>query len=358
MQYVNLHILTVLPFSNANRDDDGAPKQVTFGGAPRARISSQSKKRHARIAYETSFAGDRTVRSTRLAAQAAEYAAEALTAAGVHVDDSAAEALAKQAKKVVGKLTSGKEDAKDTIAWLAEDELRQIGQQVAEAHTAGEDTPDLTLPQTTGALSIAMFGRMFANKPDFNVEAAVQVGHGFTTHEAVIEIDYFTAVDDIVPDDGSKGAGYLSIAQFTSGVYYTSISIDKAQLHRTWTGMDESDAVARLTEAVRQLIVALPTGKQNATNHQSRPAFVLAVDAAAPLTFAGAFEAPVQAAEDGYLTKSIERLRTHANQAATFDPDTFSGMRSVSLSDATAESNLRTLCGDVARSISEYQPAR
>ena len=45
---LELHLLQSFPVSNLNRDDLGQPKSATFGGVPRARISSQSLKRAAR----------------------------------------------------------------------------------------------------------------------------------------------------------------------------------------------------------------------------------------------------------------------------------------------------------------------
>ncbi|AUX01351.1 CRISPR-associated protein, Cse4 family [Escherichia coli] len=42
------------------------------------------------------------------------------------------------------------------------------------------------------AVDIAMFGRMLANKPEFNVEAACQVAHAFGVSETIVEDDFFT----------------------------------------------------------------------------------------------------------------------------------------------------------------------
>ncbi|MGW3731172.1 type I-E CRISPR-associated protein Cas7/Cse4/CasC, partial [Streptomyces sp. NPDC000851] len=39
--YIDVHILQSVPPSNLNRDDSGTPKQAVFGGAKRARVSSQ-----------------------------------------------------------------------------------------------------------------------------------------------------------------------------------------------------------------------------------------------------------------------------------------------------------------------------
>ena len=64
MKLIELHILQSFPVSCLNRDDVGAPKTATFGGATRARISSQCLKRAIReLAQDRSpklFAGNRS----------------------------------------------------------------------------------------------------------------------------------------------------------------------------------------------------------------------------------------------------------------------------------------------------------
>ncbi len=54
-----------------------------------------------------------------------------------------------------------------------------------------------------------MFGRMLANKPEFNAEAACQVAHAFGVSETIVEDDFFTAVDDLRQASEDAGAGHL-----------------------------------------------------------------------------------------------------------------------------------------------------
>ena len=68
MNFLNIHILQTLPFSNMNRDDAGSPKSVIYGGTNRARLSSQSLKRAARTSFEAVSAADMTSR-TKFAAE-------------------------------------------------------------------------------------------------------------------------------------------------------------------------------------------------------------------------------------------------------------------------------------------------
>ena len=46
--YVDIHVLQNVPPSCINRDDTGSPKTAKYGGAVRARISSQAWKHEMR----------------------------------------------------------------------------------------------------------------------------------------------------------------------------------------------------------------------------------------------------------------------------------------------------------------------
>ena len=67
-RFIDIHALQTVPFSNLNRDDQGAPKTVIFGGAERTRISSQSWKRAIRRKVEH-ILGDPAVRTRRVGPQ-------------------------------------------------------------------------------------------------------------------------------------------------------------------------------------------------------------------------------------------------------------------------------------------------
>jgi CRISPR system Cascade subunit CasC len=46
--FIDIHALQTVPPSNLNRDDSGSPKTALYGGARRARVSSQSWKKAMR----------------------------------------------------------------------------------------------------------------------------------------------------------------------------------------------------------------------------------------------------------------------------------------------------------------------
>ena len=71
MKLIELHILQSFPVSCLNRDDVGAPKTATFGGATRARISSQCLKRAIRELAKAEYPNGRFtgIRTKLIAAQ-------------------------------------------------------------------------------------------------------------------------------------------------------------------------------------------------------------------------------------------------------------------------------------------------
>lgn len=324
-KFVNIHILHTLPFANPNRDDTGAPKSCLFGGTTRSRLSSQSLKRAARQWFEGESGADLTWRSKHNADQLTKLAIEILEGNGQTVDDAERDRLLKAAKTKVKVLTGKAEEARETLVWIAEDEARKAAQQLARKHAEPALDLDDVLSGRTESLTIAGFGRMFANRPELQLEAAVQVAHAFTTHAQQIDLDYFTAVDDLTrsfdPEAGA-GAGHLDIAEFTSGVYYRFLSIDTAQLRHGWEplgdGTRSDEVLGRLATWLRALVEMLPSGKENVAAHHTIPSYVMVTFGDRPLSYAPAFENAVSAdkADAGFLRPSVDRLADYAARVA------------------------------------------
>lgn len=53
--YVDFHVVQTVPPSCVNRDDTGRPKTAFYGGANRARVSSQSWKHAMRLMFKEIF---------------------------------------------------------------------------------------------------------------------------------------------------------------------------------------------------------------------------------------------------------------------------------------------------------------
>lgn len=274
--FLQFHLLTTYPPSNPNRDDQGRPKQATLGGAPRLRLSSQSIKRALResSAFKAGLVGNLGVRTKRIG--------EEIEAKLIR-DGAGAEAARKVAltvARVFSKLeAAAKGEAEKpratTLAFVSPDEWR-FADELAAKLLAGEPEPKdmkgTVLRRADGAVDIAMFGRMLADDPDFNREAAVQVGHAITTHQALAEEDWYSAVDDLNKAEDT-GAGHLGEHAFGSGVYYLYVCVDCDLLVRNLGG-DRALAAKGLEALAQALATAAPRGKQNSHAHHPRAGYV------------------------------------------------------------------------------------
>lgn len=314
--FLQLHLLTAYPPSNPNRDDQGRPKQATVGGVPRLRLSSQSVKRALRVSepFQQGLAGHMGQRTKLIASEIKDR----LTAGGL--DAAQAREKAEEIAKVFGKIEPQDKKRPEamqgtTLAFISPDE-RAFALDLADKALAGEPLPkDKDLARTVlrtadGAVDIAMFGRMLADNPDFNRDAAVQVAHAITTHRAESEDDYFTAVDDLQRREDTGGA-HLGEHGFGSGVYYLYACVNVDLLVENLGG-DWALAARGLRALVRAIATATPSGKQNSHAHHPRAAYVRAeIGSAAPRDLSGAFFAPVKA--EDLLQASITALDDTAN---------------------------------------------
>lgn len=294
--FLQFHLLTPYPPSNPNRDDQGRPKQAMVGGHPRLRISSQSLKRAIRETayFAQNLAGHMGTRTKRIAEKIEEH----LRSCGA--DAEKARSAAAQVAGIFSKLESPKEGSPltTTLAFVSPEEW-QLARELAEKFVVGEDLPKdkelkkLVLRHADGAVDIAMFGRMLADDPDYSREAAVQVSHGFTTHRALVEDDYFTAVDDLKPREEDAGAGHLGELGYGSGVYYVYTCVNVDLLVENLSG--DRDLAAKGLEALaRALAMATPKGKQNSFAHHPLAQYVRAERGQRqPRDLSGAFFAPV-----------------------------------------------------------------
>lgn len=162
------------------------------------------------------------------------------------------------------------------------------------------------LRKADGAVDIAMFGRMLADDPDFNREAAVQVAHAFTTNAVEIEDDYYTAVDDLKEPSEDAGAGFVGEAGFGAGVYYLYVCVNRDLLVKNLGG-DKALAARGLKALVRALAESSPSGKRNSFANHVRAEFLLAERGdAQPRSLAAAFTRPV--ADGDQLAASVRQL--------------------------------------------------
>lgn len=321
--HLTLHIIASVPYSNLNRDDTGTPKHVRRGGYLAALLSSQSIKKGIRTKYEANSLVT-SVRSGQLDADVVDRA----LAINPDADEKA---LRKKAKTLLGKLTKAKESdpekgkESDRSIWLSSEELETAAAQILE-----DADGDFLQDYKTGSLAIASFGRMFAAAPQKGTEAALSVSPAVTTHAVAIATDYFSTIDDIKEANRDTGATYLGVAQYTTGVFYRTVTIDKQQLRKSWTGFDSPDSDESLRLLVDAIIYGLPRGKQHSTAPFIQPALVLAEEQRYRSAYD--FEAPVQPDRKeggGYLKPTLEELDRQYTAARAFDRGNFDGVEFV-----------------------------
>ena len=158
---------------------------------------------------------------------------------------------------------------------------------------------------------MVLFGRMVANDPSLNYDAAAQVAHSISTHPVQNEYDYFTAVDDRAPED-NVGAGHLGTVEYNSATLYRYATVNLMELSEH-LGKEMTPAVVRaFAEA---FIRSMPTGKQNTFANRTLPdAVYLTIREDQPVNLCGAFERAVPASLEGYVEPSKRRLVEYAQQ--------------------------------------------
>jgi len=315
-RFVQLHLLTNYPPSNLNRDDTGRPKSALVGDATRLRVSSQSQKRAWRTsdAFEISLAGHLGTRTKRIGKEAFD----ALKLAGVV--DKAARDWAKSIASCFGKIKSEKKTENDEdleieqLAHISPEERAAVDalvQLCAErgSEPAKEELSLLRKPRK--AVDIAMFGRMLADSPEFNMEAAVQVSHAITVHKSAVEDDYFSAIDDL--NRGESGASHIGERGYGAGLFYLYICINRELLKENLGG-DEALAAKALDALIQAVTKVSPTGMQNSFASRAYASYVLAEKGdQQPRSLVQAFLKPVKPFEDEDMlekaVKAIEKRR-------------------------------------------------
>lgn len=321
--YLDINVLQSVPASNINRDDTGAPKTVIYGGALRARVSSQSWKRAMREDFNRTLTDGgkyslRTKQLPKLIAkeytklhpdldyyqallQAAEVceATKSVTQFDINkIDDIRKEAPLGPDSKTLPTLK--------TLAMLTPSEIKTF----AEGTDQYRENPSkitkkiskqlAKILEESRPLDRALFGRMVASNKDLSIDASVQVAHAVSTHEIQREYDYFTAVDDVTRD---SGAAMIETTDFNSSTLfrYGNVNIDGLINNSEST----EDAIAGLKLFLKSFVLSMPTGHENSFANKTLPQYVLfTLRDDTPVNLVSAFEDPVEA-NDGFIDPSI-----------------------------------------------------
>jgi CRISPR system Cascade subunit CasC len=273
-QFIQLHLLTSYPPSNLNRDDLGRPKTAIVGGTERLRISSQSLKRAWRtsVHFESALGAFKGTRTKRLGQKVFQRLL------GRDVKEKDAKDWASSIAAVFGKVKKENPLEIEQLAHVSPEEWQAVmalADRLAEENREPEKEELDLLREKPKAVDIALFGRMLASTPTFNVEAAAQVAHAITVNAVKIEDDFFTAVDDLNRHEEDAGAGHMGDASFGSGIFYQYICINRDLLVDNLQGDEQlaNQAIAALTEAAAKVA---PTGKQNSFASRAYTSYLLA----------------------------------------------------------------------------------
>ena len=230
------------------------------------------------------------------------------------VQEKTALDLAKTVASHYGKLTKGKGVAglrTEQLVHYAPEEIEAIDGVLARVGSDDIEIEDaLPVRGRTRALDIAMFGRMLADTPASNIEAAVQVAHALSVHGVVVEDDYFSAVDDLNTGEESAGSAHLGEVEFGAGLFYEYVCINRTELVRN-VGGDAGLAARGLKALIECIAKVAPTGKQNSFASRAYASYIrVEKGGQQPRSLAVAFLKPVNLPD--YLADSIERLESTA----------------------------------------------
>jgi len=292
----------------------GAPKTCYFGGVLRSRISSQCLKRSIRMSYEFKqlLGGIRT-------RQLAKLISEKVTGKG---------AASKRAAKILEKCginPRSEEDARsDMLVYTTHEAIAEMGVLLQD----GDGKTDEKLAEEFGKLiservavpDMALAGRMLETGvlKGTTVEAALQVAHAISTHEARPEVDYYVAADDVPGEDA--GAGYVDEALFGSACFYKYFSINWQTLVKNLKayGANHKNLAAHTVGAfIRGAALVNPTGKQNSFAAHNPPDGVLVEIRNTPISYANAFAKPVTQDQRDIVSQSIAQLGQYVHDLDT-----------------------------------------
>lgn len=331
--FLDIHVIQTMPPSNINRDDVGSPKTAQYGGVLRSRVSSQSWKRAIRTHFNNNFDSDvlgiRTKDLSKVLLE--EYDELSKMSEGLTKKD-----FKKKSDKVQKTLSSSEQNKKDVLLFIGNKQLKRVAKLLYDSKDIDEENDKNIKEQKQEelkqkirealkipALDIALFGRMMATKPMYNVDASAQVAHAISTHEVNNEFDYFTALDDYKIMDESaedKGAGFLDSTEFNSSTLYRYANVAIHELKNQLN--DDEILMEGLKIFVKSFVESVPTGKINSFANQTIPqAILISLRNDRPVSLVSAYENPIKSSREGYTLKSIQELLNEKQKVEKILPE-------------------------------------
>ncbi len=352
--YLDFHVIQTVPPSCVNRDDTGSPKTAVYGGVRRARVSSQCWKRAMREMFQEDFdenkMGIRTKKIVRLIA-------DDVVKIQSNIPREEAEVLASRVVNLCGVSTEKKKDGDEEKAKALFFISRTQAHNLAQFILDNKDAEDKKIKKEAkqlldkeNSVDIALFGRMVAADPSLNADASAQIAHSISTHRVENEYDYFTAIDDLNPED-KPGSDMIGVVEYNSSTLYRYATVAVHNLARELG--DENQITAEVVaEFAKAFIQSMPTGKQNTFANRTLPdAVLVTVRNDQPANFVGAFEEPVRTSEGGYVKASIKKMETYAEKIYKSYLDYPQVSWGIGLSDEGKNINLKELLQNLKETV-------
>ncbi len=327
-RFLQIHTLHSYSAGLLNRDDSGLAKRMPFGGSVRTRISSQSLKRHWRVAKD-----EFSIHSIPGATEAyrSRNIVERKVMDPIRADagDASPEVLQAVADAfnigVYG--SSGSTESGRQPLLLGQPEVEHLRERAAAICAEHPGDPDAAKKAATelfnsrrgegknfralldsaklpAGLEGALFGRMVTSDPGANIDAAIHVAHVLTVHAEESESDYFSVVDDLQSEDEDAGAAHIGDMELTAGLFYGYVVVDVPGLvsnleggpAEDWEGTDRTLA-GKVVEHLLHLIATVSPGAKLGSTAPYACADLMLVEAGSrqPRSLANAFRKPVRA---------------------------------------------------------------
>lgn len=337
-RFIQIHTLHNYPGALLNRDDAGLAKRLPYGDAIRTRISSQSLKRHWRVAKDHFALGNlgvplavrsrgtlgliaQEIQATGVSAELAQAAAEGLRAAGLL--DKGKDLKGKDALETGQAVLLGHAEIDYLVkrtSELAQEHTEEKALKGAIAKFLKDEKKNIEALKHGSGLESALFGRMVTSDVLASRDAAVYVAHAFTVHEAQVENDYFTVVDDLQREAGEQGSAGIFDTELASGLYYGYVVVDVPQLIANLEGekaegwatlpAEKRELTGRVIQSLLHLIATVSPGAKRGSTAPFEWAKFLLVEAGdwQPRSLAGAFQNALSLREPSIRQAAVDKL--------------------------------------------------
>jgi CRISPR system Cascade subunit CasC len=337
-RFIQIHTLHNYSAALLNRDDAGLAKRLPYGDKVRTRISSQCLKRHWRVADDAfaltrldvpmavrSREIPRLIRDRLIAAGVdeplAQIAVEGLRGAGLV--DKAKDLKGKDALETGQAVLLGYAEIDYLVkrcAALAGEHSDEKALKSAIAGFLKDEKKNIEALRLGSGLESALFGRMVTSDVLASRDAAVYVAHSFTVHEAQVENDYFTVVDDLLQEAGETGSAGIFDTELSSGLYYGYVVVDVPQLVANLEGVSIRDwaevsterraLTGRVVQSLLHLVATVSPGAKRGSTAPFEWAKFMLVEAGdwQPRSLAGAFQNALPLAQPSLRQAAVHRM--------------------------------------------------